>query len=190
MVFDYNIDPTSFLPAVFATLLSIYNWYQIRKPANIYPYHLIEYGYIHSEFHNGYQLCLPLLFHNDGANRGLITSIDISFPREGIQLEVLGKAQISPMNINQVYSFDWDRFENEGYTMLLPTYPIPIDGHTSKEVVMIAYSENLPIDILTECQITVEFDNGKENTCKFDYFISNIAAEVDNALRWYKSVQN
>jgi len=190
-IFGQVLDPISLIPAIFATLLSIYNWYQLRKPADIYPYPLIEYGYIQSDYHKGYQLCLPMMFYNKGSNRGLITSIQVRFQSNPvIELEILGRAQMNDLSINAVYNFDWDSFEEEGYTIRLPTYPIAVEGKYSEDVIMIAQSTNFPIGKHTECQIIVGFDDGRTNSCKFPFYLSKESAEVDNMLRWYKSIEN
>lgn len=36
-IFGYELDIVSFIPALLGVLLSLYNWYLARKPANIHP---------------------------------------------------------------------------------------------------------------------------------------------------------
>ena len=78
-ILGYDLDVVSFIPALFGVLLSIYNWLQMRKPADIYPGRLVNYGFISSSYEKAYFFCFPLAFENAGANKGLITDIKIGF---------------------------------------------------------------------------------------------------------------
>ena len=99
----YEVDFISLGPAIFAVLLSIYNWYKLSKPADIYPNEIINYGYISSSYQGAIQLCIPLILHNEGANRGMVTNIKIGFESEiGIKyVDVLGKAKLNEINVLQ-----------------------------------------------------------------------------------------
>ncbi|MHA2338721.1 MAG: hypothetical protein ACXACX_15540, partial [Candidatus Hodarchaeales archaeon] len=67
-----DIDLISLIPALFAVILSLYNFYKMSKSANIVPNEIISYGLISSSYQGGFKLVLPLLFHNNGAKKGLI----------------------------------------------------------------------------------------------------------------------
>jgi hypothetical protein len=195
LLLGYDVDVLSTIPAIFATLLSLYNWYLLRKPAKIIPNEIISYGFIASEFHGGYQFCVPLIFHNSGYNFGLITDVKIGFKTEnGFKyLENLGKANLLEVDVNTVFSFDWDSFEKEGYRMILPTYPIEVEGQSSCEVTFILQASQdekvLPIDTETTCIIEIKYGNNRTSTTEFPFYLSSEFAEVDNSLRWYEPIQ-
>lgn len=191
----YELDLISLAPAVFALVLSIYNWLKMNKPADIHPNEIINYGYIASEFNGGVQLCIPLILHNEGANRGMVTGIKIGFQNgnEIKYLDILGKARLNEVNINQAHSFDWDKFEKDGYRMIQPTYPIVVEGFESSDVTLIAqatFEENvLPIDTETNCVIELKFGKNKINQIKFPFFLSKEFSEIDNRLMWYEPIE-
>lgn len=191
----YELDLISLAPAVFALVLSLYNWFKMNKPANIYPNEIINYGYIASEFNGGVQLCIPLILHNEGANRGMITGIKIGFQNgnEIKYLDILGKARLNEVNINQAHSFDWDQFEKDGYRMIQPTYPIVVEGFESTDVTLIAqvtFEDNIiPIETETNCVIEVKFGKNKHNQISFPFFLSKEFSEIDNRLMWYEPIE-
>lgn len=189
-IFGFEIDIFSFAPAIFATLLSIYNWYKMTRPANIFPNEIINYGFIASEYHDGNQLCIPIILHNEAANKGLVTSVKVGFERGGEvkYLEILGRARLAEININLAYNMDWDKFEAEGYSIIQPTYPIVVEGYQSTDVVFIAQTTSednvIPPGEQLNCIIEVKFGRGKINSVKFPFMLSQEAAEVDNQLQW------
>jgi hypothetical protein len=191
----YEVDFLSLAPAVLALLLSIYNWFKMSRPANLYPNEIINYGYIASDYQGGVQLCIPLILHNEGANRGMITGVKIGFQfdNEIKYIDVLGKARLNEVDINQAFRFDWDKFEQDGYRMIQPTYPIIVEGLESTDVTLIAqatFKENvIPIDTQTECIVEIKFGKNKSNLIKFPFFLSKEFAEVDNRLMWYEPIQ-
>lgn len=191
----YELDLISLSPAIFATVLSIYNWIKMNKPADIYPNEIINYGYIASDFNAGVQLCIPLILHNEGANRGMVTGIKIGFQNgKGIKyLDILGKARLNEVNINRMNMFDWDKFEQDGYRMIQPTYPVIVEGNESAEVTLIAqtsFEDNIiPIETETECVIEVKFGKNKQNRIAFPFYLSKEYSEVDNRLMWYEPIE-
>lgn len=189
-IIGYNVDLLSLVPAIFAFLLSIYNWIMMKKPANIYPDEIISYGLIASEYHDGMQLCIPLILHNGGASRGLVSNIKIGFKQANQikYLHILGKAKLLDINVNKAYQFDWDSFESEGYVIVQPTYPIVVDEFASQDVVLIAqtaFKDNIiPINTECSCVISVKFGRNKTNSIEFPFFLSKEISESDNTLNW------
>lgn len=194
-IIGFEVDFISLGPAVFALLLSVYNWYKMSRPANIYPNEIINYGYIASSYQGGFQLCIPLILHNEGANRGMITGIKIGFQFENEvkYIDLLGKARLLEVDINQATRFDWDKFESDGYRMIQPTYPIVVEGFESADVILIAqatFEENaIPIDTETDCVIEIKFGKNKTNQIKFPFYLSTESSEVDNRLVWYEPIE-
>lgn len=190
-----EIDFISFTPAIFAVSLSIYNWFMLNKPANIHPNEIINYGYVASEHHGGIQLCIPLILHNEGANRGMVTGIKIGFEinNEIKYIDVLGKARLIEVDINMATMFDWDKFEAEGYRMIQPTYPIVVEGFESTDVILIAqttFEENtLPVQTEANCIVEVKFGRNKKNQIKFPFYLSKNYSEVDNRLVWLEPIE-
>ena len=112
-IFGLEVDLLSLIPAVFGALLSIYNWLQMIKPANINSGRLVNYGFISSSYENAMLLCLPLTFENEGAKKGLITEIKIGFKQGDeikyidvnakVRLNELTGATAQNMNLESIY---------------------------------------------------------------------------------------
>jgi hypothetical protein len=194
-IIGFEVDLISFAPALFAVVLSIYNWFKMTRPANIFPNEIINYGSIASSYQGGVQLCIPLILHNEGATRGMVTGIKIGFAEANTMkyLEVLGKARLTEVDINKAYRFDWDKFEEEGYRMIQPTYPVVVEAFESTDVILIAQatfkSEVLPIGKDVNCVIEIKYGKNKANQVSFPFFLSEESADVDNRLVWYKPIE-
>src|SRR5210317_1468614 len=78
-----TIDVRTLAPAVGAAALSLKNWLDLRKGANIKPLPLLNYGLwsIKKDATRNKVLLLPLMFKNDGVKDGIITSITVSFAK-------------------------------------------------------------------------------------------------------------
>lgn len=42
----YDFDLISLIPALFGAILSLYNFYKMSRPANIFPTEIVNYGLI------------------------------------------------------------------------------------------------------------------------------------------------
>ena len=188
-----EIDLFSLLTALFAAILSIYNWLMMRKPANIIPNEIISYGMIPSQEHEGAKLILPLIFHNEGANKGMITQIKVGF-REGEKIKYMqfvGKAKLAELDEKTAFQGGWDDFEKEGFKILQPTYPIIVPGFESTDVVMVAnvwdQQKTLPVDKETQCVIEVHYGNGKKNSVEFPFYLKK-QHMIDDVIAWYTPI--
>ena len=190
-----EVDVISLIPALFAVILSLYNLYKMSKPADIVPNEIINYGLISSSYNEGYKLCIPLIFHNNGPKKGLIKNIKIGFKEENTvkYLDITGKAKLSELEDEGTQWSDWDKFTKHAYRIIQPTYPISILGDESTDVVLIAttlYEEGvLPVDKESECVIEVYFGKNKVNKVKFSFYLSKDLI-ADNRIQWFSPHSN
>ena len=112
-----DVDIVTLVLAFGSMLLSAYTWWQMRKSANIEPNEIINYGLINSSQQEAIALCIPLIFHNDSANSGIITKIRIGFSYGGETkyLDNLEKIKLIELSGRDAYAMNWDKFEEEGY---------------------------------------------------------------------------
>lgn len=184
-------DLLALIPAVFAVILALYNWFQMRKAAKIVPNEIINYGLISSDYHGGYKLILPLIFHNDGARKGMITQVEVGFIHdEGKEIKYLdmdGKAILNEVGEDVAQRSDWDKYTELGYRMIQPTYPIVVLGDESTDVVLIASASHedkiVPKDKDAECVIKVRYGKNKVNMITFPFRLSDDKIP-DNMITW------
>jgi len=198
-IFGIEFDLLSFIPAVFGALLSVYNWLKSKKTADIYPNPIIQYGIISSSYHEGFLFCLPLIFHNEGSNKGMITEIRVGFrdksastssnnKRSTHYLDIEGKVRLEELESNQAALMDWDNFQKGGYRILHPMYPIVVEPNQSADAIFIATAPHdyglIAIGDTSECVIEVNFGKNRKRTCCFPFYIAPDIAERDNLLLW------
>ncbi|MHA1563547.1 MAG: hypothetical protein ACTSPA_15705 [Promethearchaeota archaeon] len=151
----------SFIPAVFGVLLSIYNWLQTIKPANINSGRLVNYGFISSSYENAMLLCLPLTFENEGAKKGLITEIKIGF-KHGDEIKYIDVD--AKVRLNE------------------------LTGATATIVSTVSVEDKIiPVGVDSEIVIEVYFGKNKSNTQSFPFYLSQESADSDNVLIWLKT---
>ncbi|MHA1520280.1 MAG: hypothetical protein ACTSVZ_06820 [Promethearchaeota archaeon] len=193
LIFDYDVDFLSLIPAIFGALLSIYNWLQQNKAADINPGRLVNYGFISSSYEKALFFCLPLAFENDGAKKGLITEIKIGFKHgdEIKYIDVDAKVRLNELTGASAPRMNYEKFTDEGYVILLPTYPIGIEGGDSQEVTIVSTVSLedgiIPVGVDTELVIEVYFGNNKSNTAKFPFYLSQESVDSDDILIWLKT---
>ncbi len=194
LIFNYDVDLLSMIPAIFAAALSIYNWLQMRKAANIKVGRIVNYGFISSSYEKALFYCFPLVLENEGAKSGVITEIKLGFQYNGETkyIDTDAKVVLNEMTGVAVPQMDYDRFTQEGYRILLPTYPINIEGNSTKNVTIIS-TVSLENDILQAGQegkmvIEVYFGSNKVNKAEFDYYLSQESFDSDNTLLWLKMI--
>ena len=192
-IFGYDIDLLSLIPAIFGALLSIYNWLQMNKPAKIYPGRLVNYGFISSSYENAMFLCLPLTFENEGAKKGLITEIKIGFKHgEEIKyIDVDAKVRLNELTGASAPSMNYEKFTDEGYVILLPTYPMGLEGGESIGITIVSTvsveDKIIPVGVDSEIVIEVFFGTDKSNSRSFPFYLSKESADSDNVLIWLKT---
>ena len=190
---DINIY-FSYIPGVFGALLSTYNWLQTKKPANIKPNEIVEYAIVSSSHEEADILTIPLVFHNSGALHGVVTDIKVGIESsDGVKyFEIMGRANLSELNTNELMNMGMDKYSNEGYSIVLPTYPIDLEAGGSVAIILIAVAGHdekiIPLD--TDAKWVIETHFGKKkNTDKFDFKISTDQYERAENLRWFRSIE-
>lgn len=191
-IFGVEIDIFSFLPAIFAFFLSLYNWLQMNKPANIHPGDIVNYGFISSSSENCMLFCFPLVFENEGAKKGVITNIKIGFKtnKELKYIDVDLRVRLNELKGAMIPSMDYNKFTDDVYVILLPTYPIVAEGGESITTTIVSsvdIDEGLvPIDEASELIIEVFFGKGKSNRKNIPFYLTKDNAESDDVLLWLK----
>ncbi|MFW9916196.1 MAG: hypothetical protein ACFFGZ_11370 [Candidatus Thorarchaeota archaeon] len=191
-IFGIEIGLLAMVPAVFGAAMSAYNWYMMNRPADIHSSEILNFGFISSSYEEAMLFCFPLIFSNDGAKKGLITDIKIGFKKDGeiTYIDLDGKARLKELDSATAPLLDWKKYQEEGYVILQPTYPIPVEAGASTDVTLMAtvdFDEKaIPIGEEVECVIEVEFGHRKRNTTSFPFLLSEETAEIDDRLVWLK----
>ena len=190
-IFGIDVDLLSLIPALFGALLSLYNWWQMSQPAKIFPNPFFSYGLIASSYQEGMLLCFPIVLSNEGAHKGMVTEIRFQFKNpEGMftPLDLDGKAQLLDLNPEEARMMDWQKFENHGYIIKQPTYPIVVPAHSSVDVYLIARSffedREIPIEQPSECQIEVFYDHNKHQSIRFPFYLPQSIIDQDDQMHW------
>jgi hypothetical protein len=193
-IFTFEVDLLSFIPAAFGVLLSIYNWLQMRKPAKIYIGRLVNYGFISSSYENAMLLCLPLAFENVGANKGLITEIKIGFKEQGGEIKYIdvdAKVRLNELTGASSPRMNYEKFTNDGYVILLPTFPMRIEAWESQDITIVSTvsveDKIIPVGVDGEIVIEVYFGRNKSTTQSFPFYLSQESMDSDDVLIWLKT---
>lgn len=187
------IDLISMVPGVFATGLSLYNWLQTRKPANITPDQIIDYAIVSSSYDNADILTIPLVFYNSGAYNGIITDIKIGFKAGGKTkfLEIMGRANLSELTTDQMMNMAAEAYTKEGYTIVVPNYPINVLPGDTTSVVLIGVADHdeniIPTDVDAKWVVETHFGKNRVNKEEFDFRLSKENYEFAEYLRWNRS---
>ena len=74
------ITYAAYLPGIGAVLLSLYNWYQMRRGAVIKLNQPVNYALVRDEEKDGAtNFYVPILTYNEGSKAGMVTDLTISF---------------------------------------------------------------------------------------------------------------
>jgi hypothetical protein len=189
-ILGIEIGIIAMIPAVFGAAMSAYNWYKMNRPADIHSSEIVNFGFISSSYEEAMLFCFPLIMTNDGATKGLITGIKIGFKKDDEidYIDLDGKARLKELDSATAPLLDWKKFQENGYVILQPTYPIPVEAGASTDVTLMAtvdFEEKvIPIGEEVECVIEVEFGNRKRNTTSFPFFLSEETVDIDDRLVW------
>lgn len=194
-VFGIQVDIISLIPALFAVILSLYNFYKMSRPANIFPTEVVNYGLISSSYENSFKMVLPLVLHNNGFKKGVIKQIKIGFEQNGsiTYFDSLTKARLTELSDNVAQLADWNKFIEHGYRVLQPTYPISINADSSVDVTLIAicsYDEKvIPLNSESKFIIEVYFGKDSVNKISFPFFLDEEDIP-DDRLEWFSPKSN
>lgn len=196
-IFDTELDLLSFIPALFGAILSLYNWWQMRRPALIVPSPIVSYGLIASEYQEGMLFCFPIVLNNEGAQKAIVTKIRIGFKHANDEVRYLdldGKARLEELDAERARLMDWEKFQKEGYMIRQPTYPIVVNAYSSENVYLIARSffadKEVPLNVSTFCRIEVTYNNKKVNYSSFPFKLDQANLDQDDQLQWLEPVHS
>ncbi len=190
------IDLVSLIPALFGVLLSLYNWSQMRKPANIMAGRIVNYGFISSSYENALFFCFPLVFENSGANNGIITEIKLGFQYGGETkyIDTDARVRLTEFTGASAPQMNYEKFTDEGYRILLPTYPVKVEawGSESMNIISTVSLEDKIFVAGKEGKMVVEvyFGANKMNKTEFAYSLSQASMDSDNVLIWLRMLDN
>lgn len=192
------MDLFTIIPGIGAALIAIRNWLALRKGADITPHRILSYGIVRDsadepEVKNLY---FPILFHNEGTKGGMITKVEIFFQNgEKIkQLPIISKIKLRELTDDQVnlgrqYA-DMVTFEEKGYTIQIPTYPIAVAAGESIEAMFfcVDYKEDniIPLDKDIKCIIKIEYGKNKVNKIEFPFILTSEDFDGTDLVRWFK----
>ena len=181
-----------YLPGVGAIFISIRNWLELRKGADIIPLPVVNYGLwsIKSGEKTNKVLVLPLLFSNDGVRNGLVVAIDVAFQHgnEFKSIEVRRKVHLSDVSEQELRNLDLTGFRNRFLRSDNPSFPILVYAHEGNSAIFEAFDgiNAIPIDQETICRITITQQNGKTNSTDFPFIITHDQFDkAVNNLIWY-----
>ncbi|MHA2249645.1 MAG: hypothetical protein ACXAD7_04745 [Candidatus Kariarchaeaceae archaeon] len=186
------VDFISLGPAVFGATLSLYNWFQTTRPANIKPNNIIDYAIVSSSYEECDILTVPLVFHNDGAYNGVINDIKVGLKSSNKikYFEIMGRANLKELSTDQLLNMDMEKYSQNGYSIMLPNYPIDVYAGESKTVILIAVASHdekiIAVDEESKWVVETYFGN-KKNVEEFDFKISKDQYESAEYLRWFRS---
>ena len=192
---NYNVDIISLIPALFGAILSLYNFYKMSRPANIFPTEIVNYGLVSSSYEKSFKMVFPLVFHNDGAKKGIIREIRIGFKNNGSlkYLDDMFKVRLHELSDDIAQLCDWNKFIEHGYRIIQPTYPISILSDSSVETNFIAtcYYEDevIPLDSNSECIVEVFYGKNKVNTLLMPFYLAEEDIP-DDRLVWFPLKRN
>jgi hypothetical protein len=189
---DFLVNWLGYIPGIGAAIISIMNWLELRKGADITPLPFVNYGLwaIKSGEKTNKVLILPLSFNNDGVKNGLIVNIEIAFihGNDVKPIQIRRKIRLNEVGEQETRNMDLTMLRNRLLASINPSFPIPVYAHEGNMAIFEGFDgENaIPIGKETICRITVDQQNGKSNSIEFPFTLS--AEQFDKAvnnLTWY-----
>ncbi|MFX0114063.1 MAG: leucine-rich repeat domain-containing protein [Candidatus Hodarchaeota archaeon] len=183
-------DISVYAPAVAALLLSLYNWYLMRRGANIQPDKLITYGLqnITWEDHQRYNrqekyLYFPVLLNNEGMKAGVVSNIEIFF-----------KGANGEKKIETVRRVDMNKAGGQlTIEELVPPLPISIpagEGMTVTFECRDAGNEIIPINEDLTCKIAVRYGKNHTSSIKFPFKVTSEDMLKARNVVWLQAIES
>ncbi|MEJ2277874.1 MAG: hypothetical protein P8Y70_09025 [Candidatus Lokiarchaeota archaeon] len=186
MDFSIGIEELfTIIPAVVALIVAIRNWLELRKGADIKPHRILSYGIVRDQTEDPKinNIYLPLIFHNEGTKVGMITKVEII---SKIKLRELSKEDT---NVGRQF-VDMVDFEENGYIIQVPTYPISVPAGESSEAMFLSYEDKkqniIPLDKKLTCIIKIEYGENRISEVKAPFILTKEDYEGTDYLRWFK----
>ena len=189
-----ELDIMSYATSAFAVLLSLYNWYKMNRPATIQPSRMVNYGFIASSYENSFLFCFPLIFENTGSKKGVITEIKLAYKVGETKKYIDADARVRLHELKGATAprMDFEKFTDEGYAILLPTYPIVVEGGQTIDTTIISTvgidEDIVPIAEEAKLIIEVYFGKNKKQTKEIPFYLSKESADSDDVLLWLKPI--
>jgi len=185
------ITYAAYLPGIGAVLLSLYNWYQMRRGAVIKLNQSVSYGLIRDEEIDGaVKYYFPILTYNEGSKAGMITAITISFKSS------TGEKRIDISRRVEMIHEEGTEEEDISIIGLEPMFPyfVPADEGNVTIFECIDYDhEVIPLNKRLTCKISIRYDNKKKTSVEFPFqlYSEEISLLLRGSMKWIKpSVQD
>ena len=112
---------------------------------------------------------------------------------EGVKyFELMGRANLKELNTDELMNMGMDAYTKEGYSIMLPNFPINLDSGEEKTVILIAVADHgekiIPLDVDAKWVIETHFGK-KRKTVEYDFKISTDQYERAENLRWFRSTE-
>jgi hypothetical protein len=192
IVEDFLVNWLGYIPGVGAAIISIRNWWVLRKGADITPLPIVNYGLwaIKSGDKTNKMLILPLLFNNDGVKNGLVVNVEVSFSSGGQYkpIQIRRKIRLNDFSEQEMRNMNLTDFRNKVISSVNPSFPVPVYAHEGNTAMFEGFDGDnaIPIGKETMCQIKVIQQDGKTNSIEFPFRLTQ--EQFDNTvnnLSWY-----
>ena len=166
----------SFIPALGAILISLYNWYALNQGGKIKPLKIVNNGLwsVKSDQKKFKNLFIPVIFDNVAIKPTLVNDIKISFINDGGIKEIEVKRRIELIMPSSMSGLGINQFRANYTKELVPFYPIPVPGQQGIMVMVDCFdSGQLELDTNYDCSIEVFFGNNKASSIQFPFRIES-----------------
>ncbi len=180
------ITYAAYLPGIGAVLLSLYNWYQMRRGAVIKLNQSVNYGLIRDEEKTeAFKFYFPILTYNEGSKAGMITDITVSFK----SLTSEKRIDIS-RRVEMIHEEGTDE-EDTSIVGLEPSFPffVPADEGNVTIFECVDYDHDvIPLNQLLTCKISLQYDRKKKSFIEFPFQLNSeeISLLLQGTMKWLK----
>ncbi|MHA2095466.1 MAG: hypothetical protein ACW98F_12675, partial [Candidatus Hodarchaeales archaeon] len=184
------ITYAAYLPGVGAVLLSLYNWYQMRRGAVIKLNQPVNFGLIRDEEKDGaINYYFPVLTYNEGSKAGMITDMTISFKSGTSEKRIDISRRVEMVHEEGTEEEDTSII---GSNPMFPFFVPADEGNvTIFECVDYDHEVILRNKPLT-CKINIKYDHKKKSSIEFPFqlYSEQISLLLRGTMKWLKpSVQ-
>lgn len=192
------MDLFTIIPGIGAAIIAIRNWWALRRGAVIFPNKILSYGIVRDDPNEPQvkNFYIPIIFHNEGTNVGMITKVEILFYDGNTtkRLPIISKIKLRELTDDQVnlgrqYA-DMVTFDEKGYIIQIPMYPISVPAGESTQTMFfcVDYREDdiVKLDKELTCIIRIEYGRNKTREIKFPFILTKEDFNGTDLVRWFK----
>ncbi len=178
-----------YAPGIAAAFLSAYNWYTMRKGADLKIDPFIYYGiqnlsYLENDDGTRKVLFLPVSILNDGVRNGTVRDVQV-WVRDGSNCQQLYLDR--RINRDEIPA-GGDSYSKDELVEVVPALPL---GVPPQESVMALFEvrdeEMLPLDKQVILEIRVTYSGKKTSSVEIPMMISHQQWEVAESVHWHRN---